>query len=350
MYAEYYGLTELPFELTPDPKYVFLTARQREALSLVQYGLFSSRPLTVLIGEAGTGKTTLIQAALGSERCRQVRAVVVNNPSLRPDDFLRLLALRFNLGPDAGQSKAVFLDRLEEHLLEMHRAGRIAALIVDEAQALSADLLEEIRLLGNIEAPSARLLPLVLAGQPELAQRLDEPALTQLKQRVTLRCELTPFTLMDTAAYIASRIEIAGGEPARLFSREAVSLIHRCSRGIPRTINVICDNALVSGMALRRRWVDQAIVAEVCRDLRLAAADPAPAAESTPAVSSIVTPHVAGAVGAPVTATERKATAFDESPHIRDEAAGAGRRRALFDPTSAGRSEARNILKLNEPH
>ncbi len=349
MYAEYYGLTELPFELTPDPKYVFLTAPQREALSLMQYGLFSSRPLTVLIGEAGTGKTTLIQAALGSERCRKVRAVVVNNPSLRPDDFLRLLALRFNLGPDAGQSKAVFLDRLEEHLLEMHQAGRTAALIVDEAQALSTDVLEEIRLLGNIEAPSARLLPLVLAGQPELAQRLDEPALRQLKQRVTLRCELMPFTLMDTAAYIASRIEIAGGEPARLFSREAVSLIHQCSRGIPRMINVICDNALISSMALRTRWVDQAIVAEVCRDLRVAAPDPAPNTALVPAVPD-ATPHAAGSAVAPATAADRKATTFDESRHTRDEVAGAGGRRVHFDPPSAGRSPAPSILKLNEPH
>jgi type II secretory pathway predicted ATPase ExeA len=348
MYAAYYGLTELPFELTPDPKYVFLTKRQREALSLLQYGLFAARPLSVLIGEAGTGKTMLIQAALGSERCRHVRAVVVNNPSLRPDDFLRLLALRFDLGPDASQSKAVFLDRLERHLLELHQSGKTAALIVDEAQTLSAELLEEIRLLGNIEAPSARLLPLVLAGQPELAHRLDDPALRQLKQRVTLRCELDPFTLMDTAAYIASRIRTAGGEPARLFSLEAVTLVHGYSRGIPRMINVICDNALVSAMALGTRWVDQAVVAEVCRDLRLEAPEPETQKGSSPAPASHVSPQVSPAP-APVPAAQKPAPVEDALP-VRDEAAGGAGRRGYVGLTSAGRSSTPGILKLNEPH
>jgi general secretion pathway protein A len=141
--------------------------------------------------------------------------------------------------------------------------------VVDEAQSLSTELLEEIRLLANIETSSERLLPLVLAGQPELSARLEESNLRQLKQRVALRCEIAPFELSETAAYIASRIRTAGGVPSKLFTREGVSLIHEHSGGIPRTVSVICDNALVSGMALERQPVDRAIVLEVCRDFLL---------------------------------------------------------------------------------
>jgi type II secretory pathway predicted ATPase ExeA len=267
MYASSYGLSEPPFELTTDPKYLFLTARQREALSVLQYGLFSAKPLTVLIGEAGTGKTMLLRAALASDRCRHVEAVYLNNPSLRPDDLLRLLAVQFDLGSDGGESKAVFLERFEQRLRRQHAAGRTTALVIDEAQALSPELLEEIRLLANIETPEVKLLPLVLAGQPAFGDRLEDPALRQVRQRVALRCQLEPFTMIDTAGYIASRIKTAGGEPSRLFTREAVSIIHRFSRGIPRMINVICDNALVNGMALGGRRVDQGMVMEACRDL-----------------------------------------------------------------------------------
>ena len=170
MYETFYGLSELPFELTANPKYLFLTARQREALSTLQYGLLSAKSLTVLIGEAGTGKTTLIGTALESERCRHVRCIYLNNPTLRIDDFIRLLALKFDLDSESGESKALFLERLERLLRERRERGETTALVVDEAQSLSIGLLEEIRLLANIETPNAKLLPLVLAGQPELAQ------------------------------------------------------------------------------------------------------------------------------------------------------------------------------------
>ncbi|PYQ80732.1 MAG: AAA family ATPase, partial [Acidobacteria bacterium] len=145
----------------------------------------------------------------------------------------------------------------------------ITALIVDEAQSLSDELLEEVRLLANIETPTEKLLPLVLAGQPELAARLNESGLRQLKQRVALRCEVAPLDLGDTAAYIVSRIRTAGGNTTKLFTREAVTLIHEFSRGIPRVINVMCDNALINGFALKRQPVDRDIVAEVCRDFDL---------------------------------------------------------------------------------
>ena len=271
MYENFYGLSELPFELTANPKYLYLSEAQREALSILQYGLSSAKALTLLIGDAGTGKTTLIQAALDSERCRDVRCIYLNNPTLRADDFVRLLAHKFDLGPEVGESKALLLTQLEKLLRERHAAGLTTALVVDEAQSLSFEMLEEIRFLANIETTSIKLLPVVLAGQPELAGRLDEPNLRQMKQRVTLRALLQPFGLDDTAAYIASRIVTAGGAPGRLFSLEAVTLIHELSGGIPRTISVICDNVLVNGMALGRHRADRASVAEVCRDLHLTA-------------------------------------------------------------------------------
>lgn len=269
MYQHFYGLRELPFELTPNPKYLHLTTGHREALSNLQYGLFSAKPVTVMLGEAGTGKTTLLCTALDSEPCRNVRCVYLNNPALTRPEFVEILAGRFQLSPAAAHSKAVMLGELERILSERRSRGEITALIVDEAQSLSLELLEEIRLLANIETPTEKLLPLVLAGQPELGRRLEDPALRQLKQRVALRCEIVAFSLADTAGYIASRIRMAGGEASRLFSREAVTLIHEYSGGIPRTISVICDNALVTGMALGRQPVDRAIVLEVSRDFCL---------------------------------------------------------------------------------
>ena len=284
MYQNFYGLRELPFELAANPRFLFLTSRQREALSNLEYGLFSAKSLTLLLGEAGTGKTTLLQAALKSERCRHVRCVCINNPILTIEDFVRLLAVRFDLGIDAAASKSLLLDRLEQLLREGRRRGEITALVVDEAQSVSDSLLEEVRLLANIETPTEKLLPLVLAGQPELGFRLEDPALRQLKQRVTLRCELAPFDLSDTAAYIGSRIKTAGGVPSRLFTQEAVKLIHEHARGIPRTVSVVCDNALLSGLALGRQPVDRAIVLEVCRDLCLGGEAQAPAPARTTAM------------------------------------------------------------------
>jgi general secretion pathway protein A len=289
MYQQFYGLREAPFELTSDPKYLFLTPRHREALSNLQYGLVSAKAVTVLTGEAGTGKTTLLKTILESEQCRHVNCVYLNNPTLTRDEFVEILASRFSLSAHAAQSKATMLEELEPVLLARRKAGEITALIIDEAQSLSSEILEEIRLLANIETPSHKLLPLVLAGQPELADRLEEAGLRQLKQRVALRCEIAPLEVQETAAYIASRVQTAGGQAARLFTREAVLLIHEYSRGIPRTVSVICDNALVTGMALRRRPVDREIVLEVCRDFWLRGED----GVAPPPDSVVVPPAIA---------------------------------------------------------
>ena len=275
MYESYYGLRELPFELTPNPGFLLLTKQHREALSNLTYGLSSAKALIVLVGEAGMGKTTLLRAAIGSEACRNVHCVHISNPTLTRGDFLRTLATHFGLGALAAESKAVLLRELEQLVRDRRAKGEITALVVDEAQSLSTELFEEIRLLANIETNTEKLLPLVLAGQPELGARLEDPALRQLKQRIALRCEMTPLTASETAAYIASRIKTAGGNGFRLFTREAVTIVHEYAKGIPRTINVICDNSLVSGMALSRQPVDSEIVRDVCRDFSLHGLRPA---------------------------------------------------------------------------
>jgi general secretion pathway protein A len=317
MYQSFYGLAEAPFELTANPKYLFFTGQHREALSNLEYGLSSAKPITLLVGEAGTGKSTLLRAALESERCRRVSCVYLNNPTLTRNEFVETLASRFDLGARAEHSKATLLGGLESIVRDRQARGEITALVVDEAQALSNELLEEIRLLANMETPIGKLLPVVLAGQPELAERLNEPALRQLKQRIALRCELRPLDLPDTASYIASRIRTAGGDPGMIFTREAVTLIHEYSHGVPRTISVMCDNALMSGFALDQRRIDGHIVREVCRDFDLRPAagklQPAPTplvlvepAAPPPATAESAEPAADNATGQKKQATGRR--------------------------------------------
>ncbi len=297
MYESFYGLRERPFDLTPNPKYLYLTASHREALSMLQYGISGRRGLTLLIGEAGTGKTTLMRAAIEALAGRNVVCAYVNNPALTRQEFYELLRSRFGLRADPGGSKASFLMEVERLVLRRHEAGGVTALVIDEAQALPAPLLEEVRLLANIETETEKLLPVVLAGQPELAVRLDAPEFRQLRQRVALRCQLRPLTLQETAAYIAGRIRIAGGNSATIFTREAVQLIFERSGGIPRVISVICDNALVSGFALDARPVGSAVILDVCQDFGLVPAVP------TPSVAKPAAVHLrGGAAGLPAQA------------------------------------------------
>ncbi len=273
MYERFYGLADRPFDLTPNPRYLLLTETHREALSNLEYGIDTRKGLTLLIGEAGTGKTTVLRRALAcagaSLDTRRGGCVYLNNPTLTRDEFLEALARRFGLSADASASKTSLLDELEQMLRERCRQGAPSALIVDEAQSLPDEILEELRLLANIESDTEKLLPLVLAGQPELADRLNDSGLRQLKQRVALRCDLAPLDLRETAGYIATRVRLAGGDAGRLFTRDAVIAVYGASRGIPRTINVICDNALLAGFAADQRPVRAATVEEVCRDFDL---------------------------------------------------------------------------------
>jgi type II secretory pathway predicted ATPase ExeA len=269
MYTTFYGLAELPFELSPNPKYLLLTARHREALANLQYGISAKKSLTLLIGAAGTGKTTLVNSALASEPCRGARIVHLANPMLTREEFIEFLARSFELSAEARHSKSAMLTELEQELRRRHEQGVSTALVIDEAQCLSMGLLEEVRLLSNIETPGQKLLPLVLAGQPELADQLNLPSLVQLKQRVALRCTLGLLDAAETAAYVAGRLKIAGANGRQIFTRDALAVIHERSGGVPRTISVICDNALVGGFASGSPTVGADVIREVCDDFDL---------------------------------------------------------------------------------
>ena len=269
MYEDFYGLRERPFDLTANPRFLLLTGKHREALSNLQYGLKSRRGLTVLLGEAGTGKTTLVRAAIQGFETRGAKIAYLNNPTLTRSEFYEFLVAAFGLEPSALQSKVRLLQCLEQKLGEYRTAGVMTGLIIDEVQVLPDELLEEVRLLANIETATEKLLPIVLAGQPELADRLNQPALRQLKQRVALRCTLQALDARETAEYIAGRIRVAGGNSVFVFTRQAVDAIYEASSGIPRLISVICDNALISGFAADRRPVGRQIVDDVCRDFDL---------------------------------------------------------------------------------
>ena len=270
MYESFYGLRERPFELTPNPRFLFMTPRHREALTTLEYGLTARTGIALLVGEAGTGKTTLVHAALQSQRSHEGVAVYLNNPSLTRQEFIEFLAAGFGLSNDAARSKTRCLAELTDLLVSRHTSGGMTALVIDEAQVMPDELLEEVRLLANIESASEKLLSIVLAGQPEVGARLSQPSLRQLKQRIGLRCALAPLDLLNTSAYIAARVRIAGGDAATIFTPDAVYEIQARSRGIPRTISVICDNALVSGFALDRKPVDRELIVEVCADFDFA--------------------------------------------------------------------------------
>lgn len=269
LYSAFYGLAEAPFDLTPNPRFLFLTPHQREALSNLRYALATSKGFTLILGEAGTGKTTLVRTALAEIGDTPSRYVLVNNPTLDRREFYEFLGREFGLSEAAYASKAKFLVELQRDVEARFAAGGLTGLIVDEAQSLPHELLEEIRLLGNIETATTKLLNIVLCGQPELADRLNDTSLRQLKQRMALRCELRPLTLDETASYISGRLRIAGGSPSEIFTRETVMAIHEASGGIPRTINVLCDNTLLGGFAAQAKPIPLEVLEDVCRDFDL---------------------------------------------------------------------------------
>jgi general secretion pathway protein A len=266
MYEAFFGLRERPFDLTTNPRFLFLTPRHREALSTLRYGLSAPRGLTILLGDAGTGKTTVLRAALSEERRPENRHVLLTNPTLTRAEFYEFIARGFRLSEGCAQSKARFLTEFQRDVQDRHAAGGTTTLIIDEAQSLPYELLEEVRLLANIETSTAKLLNLVLVGQPELADRLNEQSLRQLKQRITLRAQLAPLDLRETAAYVAGRFRIAGGNVSDAFTKDAVIAIYEISSGLPRIINVLADNALMGGFASQEKPVDASVVREVGRD------------------------------------------------------------------------------------
>jgi type II secretory pathway predicted ATPase ExeA len=269
MYESFYGLSERPFAPSPDPRFLLLTRLCREALAQIEYGITERYPMTLLTGLPGTGKTTLLRA--GVDRCIAADHLVVwiSNPALSRAEWYEWLAAGFGLSERAACSKARFLLELSDLLHERLAGGRGAALVVDEAQALSAELLEELRLLANLETPTTKLLPIVLAATPELEERLRLPQHSALKQRVSLRSVLAPLDLDETAAYIEGRLRIAGGSGGRVFTADAVRAVRERSGGVPRLISLIAEHALISGFACRQRPIEASVVHEVGTDLDL---------------------------------------------------------------------------------
>lgn len=269
MYESFFGLNERPFDLAPNPRFLLMTATHREALANLHVGLTGRKGLTLLVGEAGSGKTTVIRAALAKWESGSHVVAHLNNPTLTRNEFIEFLTAGFGLPSAAAASKTRFIAELTAFVSARQKQDLITGLLIDEAQSLTSELLEEVRLLVNIETASEKLFQVILAGQPELAERLNQPALRQIKQRVALRCRLSTLTVTEVAAYIAGRIQVAGGVAAKVFTREAVLLIHEYSGGIPRVINVICDNAMLAAFAANRRPVTSAMVEEVCCDFDL---------------------------------------------------------------------------------
>lgn len=279
MYKKFFGLRENPFNVNPDPRYLFTTPHIEEALSCLSYGIQTRKGFILLTGEVGTGKTTLINKLLEWLRGRGFSTAYIFNPRLSEEQFFDFMMADFGLPCDP-KSKSRVLLQLNQWLLERYRQGGTAVLIVDEAQTLSSTVLEEIRLLTNLETYTEKLLQIVLAGQPELEGKLKRPELRQLRQRVTLRAKTYALTPEETEGYIASRLRVAGGEGEGVFTPEAVAKIYGHSRGIPRLINLLCEQALITAFADQRKPVDGVIIDGIAADFELTDSAPVGAAPS----------------------------------------------------------------------
>jgi general secretion pathway protein A len=282
MYKEYFGLRANPFNVNPDPRYLFLTRHTEEALACLTYGIQSRKGFVLLTGEVGTGKTTLVNKLLEWLRAQRVPTAFIFNSRMNVSQFLDYMMADFGI-PCETRSKSQILMRLYSWLLERYRAGETAVLIVDEAQNLPDEVLEEIRMLTNLETFTEKLLQIVLVGQTELEHRLKHPNLRQLRQRLTLRSKTYPLTSDETQAYIQQRLRIAGANGQQIFAPDAISAIYRYSGGIPRVINLLCDHSLVSVFVDQQKTVDSAVVEAVARDFDLDSRPTiGPAAQTTP--------------------------------------------------------------------
>lgn len=269
MYNAFFGFRENPFNLSPDPAFLYRSAQHEEALANLIYGVHSRKGFIVLTGEVGTGKTTMLECLRDYLEAQLIEFAFIFNSRVTVEQFFEMIAYDLDLRC-SHKSKTEVLFALNHLLVHQATQNRTTVLIVDEAQNLEWDVLEEIRLLGNLENPKlGKLLQIIIAGQPELDRKLDAPNLRQLKQRVVLRCNLTPFRREDTIAYVNSRLEKAGMPDQQVFSPELLAEIHLRSQGIPRVINSICDNLLLSAFAMELKQANMEILDEVCEDMRL---------------------------------------------------------------------------------
>jgi general secretion pathway protein A len=274
MYKAFFGLKENPFNVNPDPRYLYLTKQIEEALTGLMYGIQTRKGFITLTGEVGTGKTTLVNRLLDWLRQRRTRTAFLFNSRMNTSHLFDFILAEFDI-PCESRTKSQQLMKLNQWLLERYRAGETAVLIVDEAQNLTYPVLEEIRLLTNLETSTEKLLQIVLSGQPELEDKLKLPQLRQLKQRITLRCKTAPLSKEQTHAYIAERLRIAGSTE-EIFSKEAMDAVHLYSMGIPRIVNLLCEHSLINTYVDQIRVVTPKVVEDIAREFQLDEIDPIP--------------------------------------------------------------------------
>ncbi len=268
MYLEFYGLVRPPFEMTPDPSFLYLGETHREGLAMLHYAIEARKGFLALTGEVGTGKTTLIHALLSQLKSTTPSAFIFN-PRLDPLDFLRMLFDEFGIEAEC-QTKAEYLMALNHYLIDCLAQDKVALLIVDEAQNLSPEMLEEVRLLSNLETPTSKLLQIMLVGQPELDEMLDRPELRQLRQRIVLRHHLRPFDASELDHYVSERLRLAGYTGKGIFTRSARKELQAVTGGVPRLVNVVCDSALLLGYSREKSEIDADLIHEAAVELRMA--------------------------------------------------------------------------------
>jgi type II secretory pathway predicted ATPase ExeA len=268
MYKSFFGLKESPFRVNPDPKYLYLTPEIEEALAGLMHGIQTRKGFVTLIGEVGTGKTTLVNRLLDWLKEQQIRTAFIFNTRVNTTQLLEFVLAEFDIPCDS-RSKTQQLMRLNRWLLERHEAGETVVLIIDEAQNLTYPVMEEIRLLTNLETSTDKLLQIVLSGQQELDEKLKLPQLRQLRQRISVRCKTSPLSSEQTHEYVAERLRIAGANGQPIFSPQALDVIHKYAHGIPRVINLLCEHALTGAYVEEQRPIEPPLVEEVAREFQL---------------------------------------------------------------------------------
>jgi len=275
MYKSFYNLKENPFNVNPDPRYLYLTKQVEESLTGLMYGIQTRKGFITLTGEVGTGKTTLVNRLLDWLHHRSARTAFLFNSRMNSSQLFDFILAEFEIQCDS-KSKSQQLMKLNSWLLDRYRDGETVVLIIDEAQNLTYPVLEEIRLLTNLETSTEKLLQIVLSGQPELEEKLKLPQLRQLRQRIMLRCRTMPFLQEQTQEYIHERLRIAGASGPPIFSPKTIEAIHMYSMGIPRVINLLCEHSLVNGFAEQIRPIQPTTVEEVAREFQLDEVEPIP--------------------------------------------------------------------------
>jgi general secretion pathway protein A len=266
MYEKYYGFKEKPFDITPDPKFVYFSETHKEALAHLRYAIREGKGFSVVTGEVGTGKTTLVHTLL-NKMDGTVRTAYIFNPVMDPEDFLNYICEDLGLKSNGARSRGQNLTLLHNFLLNCYTQNEKVFLIIDEAQSLDTKLLEEVRLLTNLETAKNKLLHVILLGQPELNKTLADERFRALKQRITIRYDLSTLSLNDTKEYIRYRMKKAGARNLSVFDEGALKTIYEYSKGIPRLINIVCDNALLTGFSQEQNRITKRIIEEVIKDL-----------------------------------------------------------------------------------